>query len=86
MYVDAEERLAGLVDQNESDGMLFKIKEDPRVFPVGRFLRATSLDELPQLINVLLRRDVAGRARVRCPPTTATSSATSAAGCWSAPA
>jgi exopolysaccharide biosynthesis polyprenyl glycosylphosphotransferase len=53
MYVDAEERLAGLVDQNETDGMLFKIKKDPRVFPVGRFLRATSLDELPQLINVL---------------------------------
>ena len=53
MYVDAEERLAGLVDQNETDGMLFKIKEDPRVFPVGRFLRASSLDELPQLINVL---------------------------------
>ncbi|MEH1126194.1 sugar transferase [Micromonospora sp. CPCC 206061] len=53
MYVDAEDRLASLVDQNESDGMLFKIKEDPRVFPVGRFLRATSLDELPQLINVL---------------------------------
>ncbi|MCI4063288.1 sugar transferase [Micromonospora sp. R77] len=53
MYVDAEERLAGLVDQNETDGMLFKMKEDPRVFPVGRFLRASSLDELPQLINVL---------------------------------
>ena len=53
MYVDAEERLAGLVDQNETDGMLFKMKQDPRVFPVGRFLRATSLDELPQLINVL---------------------------------
>ncbi|MDQ7911075.1 sugar transferase [Phytohabitans sp. ZYX-F-186] len=53
MYVDAEDRLASLVDQNESDGMLFKIKEDPRVFPVGRFLRASSLDELPQLINVL---------------------------------
>jgi exopolysaccharide biosynthesis polyprenyl glycosylphosphotransferase len=53
MYVDAEDRLAGLVDQNETDGMLFKIKEDPRVFPVGRFLRASSLDELPQLINVL---------------------------------
>ncbi|MFD1324961.1 sugar transferase [Micromonospora sonneratiae] len=53
MYVDAEERLAGLVDQNETDGMLFKIKQDPRVFPVGRFLRASSLDELPQLINVL---------------------------------
>jgi len=53
MYVDAEQRLASLVDQNETNGMLFKIREDPRVFPVGRFLRATSLDEFPQLINVL---------------------------------
>ncbi|NLU78132.1 sugar transferase [Micromonospora sp. HNM0581] len=53
MYVDAEDRLASLVDQNETDGMLFKMKQDPRVFPVGRFLRASSLDELPQLINVL---------------------------------
>jgi exopolysaccharide biosynthesis polyprenyl glycosylphosphotransferase len=53
MYVDAEERLASLVDQNETDGMLFKMKQDPRVFPFGRFLRASSLDELPQLINVL---------------------------------
>ncbi len=53
MYVDAEERLATLQDQNESDGLLFKIREDPRVFPFGRILRASSLDELPQLINVL---------------------------------
>ncbi|GIF69798.1 polyprenyl glycosylphosphotransferase [Asanoa ishikariensis] len=53
MYIDAEDRLAALVDQNETDGMLFKIRQDPRVFPFGRFLRASSVDELPQLINVL---------------------------------
>jgi exopolysaccharide biosynthesis polyprenyl glycosylphosphotransferase len=54
MYVDAEERRATLVDQNETDGMLFKLKRDPRVFAVGQLLRASSLDELPQLINVVL--------------------------------
>jgi exopolysaccharide biosynthesis polyprenyl glycosylphosphotransferase len=53
MYVDAEDRLAALVDQNETDGMLFKIRDDPRVFPFGRFLRASSIDEIPQLVNVL---------------------------------
>jgi exopolysaccharide biosynthesis polyprenyl glycosylphosphotransferase len=54
MYTDAEDRQAEMVEQNESDGMLFKIKNDPRIFPIGRFLRAASIDELPQLINVLL--------------------------------
>jgi lipopolysaccharide/colanic/teichoic acid biosynthesis glycosyltransferase len=53
MYTDAEERRAALLDQNESDGRLFKIRKDPRVFPLGRFLRNSSIDELPQLINVL---------------------------------
>jgi exopolysaccharide biosynthesis polyprenyl glycosylphosphotransferase len=54
MYTDAEERVAELEELNESDGLLFKIRNDPRVFPVGRFLRAASLDELPQLVNVLV--------------------------------
>jgi exopolysaccharide biosynthesis polyprenyl glycosylphosphotransferase len=53
MYVDAEERKATLEELNEGDGMLFKIKGDPRIFPFGNKLRGSSLDELPQLINVL---------------------------------
>jgi exopolysaccharide biosynthesis polyprenyl glycosylphosphotransferase len=54
MSVDAEQRLADLAALNERSGPLFKVTEDPRVTRIGRFLRATSIDEIPQLINVLL--------------------------------
>jgi exopolysaccharide biosynthesis polyprenyl glycosylphosphotransferase len=54
MHVDAEARRAELETQNEMDGPVFKITNDPRIFSFGRWLRRTSIDEVPQLINVLL--------------------------------
>lgn len=53
MYQDAERRQAELEAENEADGAVFKIKHDPRITRVGHFIRKWSIDELPQLINVL---------------------------------
>lgn len=54
MHMGAEARLNDLLKDNERDGPAFKMKEDPRITRVGRFIRKTSLDELPQLWNVLI--------------------------------
>ncbi|MGC4855748.1 sugar transferase [Micromonospora sp. DT4] len=74
IYIDAEERLAALRERNESDGLLFKIKDDPRVTPIGRHLRALSLDELPQPLEDGQRRaGPPGRVLIRrfpCPAAT----------------
>ncbi len=53
MFTDAEERLHTVLDGNERTGPVFKMKRDPRITPTGRWLRRCSLDEVPQLLNVL---------------------------------
>ena len=53
MYMDAEERKKELMDQNEMKGLMFKMDDDPRIMPIGKFLRKTSIDEFPQFWNIL---------------------------------
>lgn len=53
MVVNAEELLEDLLEQNEIEGAMFKMKEDPRITKVGKFIRKTSIDEFPQLLNVV---------------------------------
>lgn len=53
MCVDAEERFAEVQKENQSDGLAFKSDDDPRITGIGRFIRKTSIDELPQLFNIL---------------------------------
>jgi exopolysaccharide biosynthesis polyprenyl glycosylphosphotransferase len=53
MVPNAEEMVAGLQDKNEASGPMFKMKDDPRITKIGKFIRRTSIDELPQLFNVL---------------------------------
>lgn len=54
MVSNAEELLEELMEHNEMDGPVFKIKDDPRITRVGKFIRKTSIDELPQLFNILI--------------------------------
>ena len=53
MYPDAEEQKKELMEKNKMQGLMFKMDDDPRIIPIGKFIRKTSLDEFPQFFNVL---------------------------------
>ena len=53
MNVNAEAEKEALMEQNKMRGLMFKMEDDPRIFPVGKFIRKYSIDELPQFFNVL---------------------------------
>lgn len=54
MYINADKEKVGLIEQNEVNGAMFKIQDDPRITRVGNYIRRHSIDEIPQLINVLI--------------------------------
>ena len=54
MYMDAEERKKELMEKNKMSGLMFKMDDDPRITKVGKFIRKTSIDELPQLVNIIM--------------------------------
>ena len=54
MHVDADYHKAALMDRNEMNGPMFKVDDDPRCFPFGKFMRLASIDELPQFFNILM--------------------------------
>ncbi len=62
MYRDADERLAELKGQNEIAGAMFKMRDDPRVTKIGKFIRKHSINEFPQFLNVFLGRMSSGKA------------------------
>lgn len=81
MYKDADERLAELKGQNEIAGAMFKMRDDPRVTRIGKFIRKHSIDEFPQFLNVFLGQ-MSAWARARLCPTRSRSTPSSTCSAW----